>query len=458
MKKPPQISPQSKSQSKTQANKLSAQFWKFFTSPYALALSAVIGVVLGLTLPNVAKSLQFIGKSYLDLLRLCVLPIVLTAIIISACKITKLPNAGGFVFKMITIFISAQVVTALLSLLISVISQPGANLNANTLASLGAEINNKGINYEINLNNPVIPTPENPFLDLLASTIPSNIFNALAQNRTLQVVFFSVLFGVALGLINRSDMRNRMIDGLEEVYDSFNKIVKWVNALMPIGLFSLLAAQAANGGTSILGLMLKFIVVSIATLLIVYGANFLIVWFRSKASFQQVWLASEEYTILTMATANSTSSIPSAIQCLSESLNFDAKSVNAGIPIGVVAFRYGTVAYFVTVALFASELYGMNLTFSHTCLIIIGSMFGAISSSGAIGIATLQALDILFKPLGIPLDAIMVLLIAINPVVNCFQATVNVSASVAVCSLVANLADESKLITKEQELDYPQKS
>ena len=111
-------------------------FCKFFLSPYALGLSAVIGVTLGLTLPNVARTLQPIGKGYLDLLRLCVLPIVLTAIIISACKITKLPNAGGFVSKMIGVFVCAQISTAILSLVIALIFQPGANLNTNTLISI----------------------------------------------------------------------------------------------------------------------------------------------------------------------------------------------------------------------------------------------------------------------------------------------------------------------------------
>jgi len=428
------------------------RFCKFFLSPYALGLSAVIGVTLGLTLPNVARALQPIGKGYLDLLRLCVLPIVLTAIIISACKITKLPNAGGFVSKMICVFVCAQISTAVLSLVIALVFQPGANLNANTLTSIGAEINNKGINYEININAPLPPDGENPFINLLSSTVPSNIFSALAKSRSLQVVFFSILFGTALGLIHDSNITSKVISGLEEIYQSFNKIVKWVNALMPIGLFSLLANQTASSGTSTLGVMLKFIVVSIATLVIVYAVNFGIVWFRSKASFKQVWLASEEYTLLTMATSNSTSTIPSAIQCLHDSLNFDAKSVNAGVPIGVVAFRYGTIAYFVTVAVFASELYDLKLSFSHVALIILGSIFGAISSSGAIGVATLQALDIVFKPLGIPLDGIMVLLIAINPVVNCFQATVNVSASVAVCSIVANL-DESRLVNEEPAFD-----
>ncbi len=432
-------------------------FRKFFLSPYALVLSAVIGVTLGLTLPHVARALQPIGKGYLDLLRLCVLPIVLTAIIISACKITKLPNAGGFVSKMIFIFVVAQVATALLSLVIGLVFQPGANLNSNTLSSIGNEINTKGINYEINPFAPLSTNTDNSFIELISSTIPSNIFAALAQNRSLQVVFFSILFGAALGLMRTNDTSSKVIHGLEEIYQAFNKIVKWVNALMPIGLFSLLANQTANSGTSTLAVMLKFIIVSIATLLTVYAVNFLVVWLRSKASFKEVWLASEEYTLLTMATSNSTSSIPSAIQCLNDSLHFDTKSVNAGIPIGVVAFRYGTIAYFVTVAIFASELYDLKLSFSHIMLIILGSMFGAISSSGAIGVATLQALDILFKPLGLPLDGIMVLLIAINPVVNCFQATVNVSASVAVCSLVANL-DESRLAatrlaTKNPSLD-----
>jgi proton glutamate symport protein len=416
---------------------------KLTHGPYPIFGSILLGIWLGFSNKELAKSLEFIGKGYVDLLKLCVLPILLSAVIISASRLTQLPNIRSFVMKLVGILIFSQFAAGAIGYFIAFTFGPGRNLNQNTLDSLGAQINFSGIDSEINLNKP-IAVEKNQLLELFTSAIPSNIFEALAENHSLQVVVFAVTFGVALGMISNSTAKTRVVHALEEVYDSFRKIVKWVNALLPLGLFSLLSVQIAKTGAATIIVMLKFVIITVSTLVGLYIISFLILWIRSRASLQKVWDASEEYTLLTMATANASSSLPSAIQCLVDKLHFDEQLVNAGLPISVIAFRYGNVAYFVITAVFASQLYNLPIRVDQILLVVTGAMFAALASAGSSGLATLATLDVVFRPLGLPLDAILVLLIAIDPIISPFRATINVSGSVSACAMISPLVKHRK--------------
>lgn len=434
------------------AIKHSAKIIQLLKSPYLLIFSIILGVALGTLYPDLAKSIEFIGDIYVNLLKLCVLPILLSAICISTTHLVSVPNSRGFISKLVAVVVTTQFLVSIIALIFGLIIQPGSGISPTTLASLGVQINNSGIDYEVALNSPPKIDVENPFLKLLSSTIPSNIFASLSENHSLQVVFFAILFGISLGLINRSSS-SKLLLGLEEIYTSFRMIIKWLTAWLPLGLFSLIAAQIAKTGFATIVLMSKFVLLSTSVLVLIYILSILVLWFRAKTSLRQVLSASKEYSILTMATSNSSAGLPSALYGLTETLKFDQQAVNAVLPVGIIAFRYGVVAYFTLIALFASQLYGVSLGFNQLALIVVGSIFAALASSGSAGVATLPALDIVFKPLALPLDSVLILLIAIDPVLNPLRATTNISTAMAGSAILANRQEKSTAIADHHELD-----
>ena len=420
--------------------KQSKKLTKIIGTPQLLIFSILLGIALGILTPDFAKSIDFIGRIYVDLLKLCVLPILFSAICISTAQLINIPDSRKLILKLVIVLLSTQFLAGAIALCVGLIFQPGAGINEQTLASLGGQINQSGINYEVALNSsPKIDT-ENPFLNLLASTVPSNIFESLSESRSLQVVFFSILFGVALGLMKTSS-KSRILLALEEVYTSFRMIIKWFTTILPIGLFSLIAAQIAKTGFVTILLMGKFVMVSSMTLILIYVLNILMLWVRSGQSLVTVLKSSKEYSMITMATSNSSAGMPSAIYGLTETLKFDTQIVNAVLPISIIAFRYGVVTYFTLVTVFAAQLYNVNIGVNEGILIIVGSMFAALASSGSAGVATLPALEIVFKPIALPLDSVLVLLIAIDPVLNPLRATTNISAAMVGSSLIAPRRD-----------------
>lgn len=419
-----------------QAKKLA----KIVGTPQLLLLSILLGVSLGVAAPNFANSIEFIGRIYVDLLKLCVLPILFSAISISTAQLINVPNSRKLILKLVVVILSTQFLAGAIALLVGLAFQPGKGLNEQTLAALGGQINQRGINYEVALNATPKPDTENPFLNLISSTVPSNIFEALSESRSLQVVFFSILFGVSLGLMKASST-SRLLLLLEEVYTSFRMIIKWLTTILPLGLFSLIAAQIAKTGFATIVLMGKFVIVASITLILIYALNVLMLWMRSEKSLVAVLASSKEYSMITMATSNSSAGMPSAIYGLTETLRFDPQIVNAVLPISIIAFRYGVVTYFTLVTVFAAQLYGVNIGVNEGLLIITGSMFAAVASSGSAGVATLPALEIVFQPISLPLDSVLVLLIAIDPMLNPLRATTNISAAMVSTSFIAPRCD-----------------
>ena len=421
-------------------SKQAAKLSKLVGTPYLLIASIILGVALGTLYPDFSKSIEFIGRIYVDLLKLCVLPILFSAICISTAQLITVPDSRKLILKLLVVLLSTQFMAGTIALFVGLLFQPGAGINEKTLASLGGQINVSGINYEVTLNSPTKIDTENPVLSLISSTVPSNIFEALSESRSLQVVFFSILFGVALGLL-KSTSKSRVLLALEEVYSSFRMIIKWLTTILPLGLFSLIAAQIAKTGFVTIVLMGKFVMVTAVTLIAIYILNIVLLWIRSGESLKTVLLSSKEYSMITMATSNSSAGMPSAIYGLTETLKFDPQIINAVLPISIIAFRYGVVTYFTLVTVFAAQLYGVTIGFNEGILIIVGSMFAAVASSGSAGVATLPALEIVFKPIALPLDSVLVLLIAIDPMLNPLRATTNISAAMVGSSWIAPLRD-----------------
>ena len=111
----------------------------------------------------------------------------------------------------------------------------------------------------------------------------------------------------------KTSSTSRILLALEEIYSSFRMIIKWFTTILPIGLFSLIAAQIAKTGFVTIVLMGKFVMVSSITLILIYVLNILMLWVRSGQSLVTVLKSSKEYSMITMATSNSSAGMPSAI-------------------------------------------------------------------------------------------------------------------------------------------------
>jgi proton glutamate symport protein len=410
----------------------------WFKSPWAILISVILGIYLGAFHKDIAVFLKPIGDLYLGLLKMCVLPILLAAITTSIGKLMRSSNAGQYVRRILMAFPLGLLITSGVTVLIALVVGPGRNLSEATLNSLGVLVNDSGIDLEMALTGPI---PEEESLGLstfLLNLVPENIFDALSTGQTLKVLVFSMIVGISLGLI-RDRVTDPCFDILEAVYKTFNQLINWLTMILPFGLLSLLAYQLSQQGVDIILSMLNFILVGISIFVIIYILSTLIIWQQSKTSLPKVITAMREPTLLALATSSSLACLPSSITQLTESLNFERQAVNLVTPLSITICRFGSVIYFALGALFVAQLYNKPLGLTGICVVMIGAIFAGMATSGVTGVLTLTMLGLVLEPLKLPLEAVLVLFIAIDPIMDPFRTLGIVHTGIAATAVVADL-------------------
>jgi proton glutamate symport protein len=182
--------------------------------PPVILLSIVVGVVLGILAKDVVKMLAPVGDLYLFFIQMSVYPILVRAIVSGLARLIKARTAGGNLRRMTIVFVLCMFIAGVFGLLSGLVGEPGRGLDEQTKQVLGQLINQSDRNVlELSLSDPsgdpVVHQVE--FWNFLRMLVPPNIFQALYQGFALQIVFFSIIFGIALGNI-RSEASDLIIN------------------------------------------------------------------------------------------------------------------------------------------------------------------------------------------------------------------------------------------------------
>ena len=387
-------------------------------SPWAILVSVLLAVYVGTTHPALAETVAPFGDLYLGLLKMCVLPILLSAITASLGRLMSSPDAKQYIRKILLVFPVSLLITSSVACAIAFIMGPGRNLSESTLANLGVLVKDSSLDFEVSLTGPAVIADSGPSIsDIVMTFVPDNIFSALSEGQTLKVLFFSIMFGISLGLLNKH-FSDSVFLLLDSVFKSFNQLMQWLTLVLPLGLFSLLSYQLSQQGVEVVTSMLNFVLVAIVTFALIYAICTLLIWRQSRLPLPRVLTALREPTVLSLATSSSFACLPSAIATLSEKLNFDRQTINLVTPLTITLCRFGSVVYFALAALFVAQLYDKLLGPLEVGVVILGSIVAGMATSGVTGILTLTMLGIVLDPLGLPLEAVLVLFIAIDPLID----------------------------------------
>ena len=416
----------------------SALSLSWLRSPWAIVVSVVLAIYVGTAHKELAVLLAPVGDFYIGLLKMCVLPILLAAITTSIGRLMRSSNAAQYIKRILVIFPLGLIASSGLTVVIAAIAGPGRNLSTKTLESLGVLVNDSSVDLEMALTGPILEEPSRGMGAFLISLVPDNIFSALSQGETLKVLIFSIIVGISLGLI-RDRVTEPCFDILEAIYRTFNQLINWLTMVLPIGLFSLLAYQLSQQGLDVMLSMINFVVAALVIFLVVYVLSTLVVWQQSKTSLISVLAALREPTILALATSSSLACLPSSIAQLSEALKFNRQTVNLVTPLSITICRFGSVIYFALGSLFVMQLYDKPLSLGSVSIVIAGSIFAGMATAGVTGILTLTMLGIVLEPLQLPLEAVLVLFVAIDPIMDPFRTLSIVHTGIAATAVIADV-------------------
>ena len=414
---------------------------KILKSPLTILLSIVLGVVFGFYCKDLAIAFGPIGDAYLSFFQMSVIPILFTAIVSSLAQLMKDKNAQKYITRIIFVFLAVLAVTAIYGTVLGLAAKPGAELGDKTTATLNKIIktSTKNLDQEMALMSPEMDqsAKKTSLLDFFLHIIPSNIFTALSSGMVLEIVFFSIIFGIAVGFI-RDSSSMFLLDLAKSLLESFQKLINWTMYGLPFGLFFLIGKQIAQVGVEIFFAMIKFIIVFYVGGFVAFLLCTIVIWIRSREKNPfKVLHTLIDPIVISFATRNSFAVLPSSISSLNN-LHFKSTTTNLVFPLGVTVLRFGNILYFALGACFVAQIYGATLSIPSIFIIIVGSLFAGTATAGASGLLTLPMLSIILDPLGLPVESILIVFMAIDSLIDPMRTFLIVYGNITTTALIAD--------------------
>ncbi len=401
-------------------------------SPWMILTGIFFGVVIGVKMPALAAFLAPIGDIYLSLFQMCIIPIIITAVVSSIGHLISSGEAGEYIRKLIVIFVAGFLIVSMVGMFVGIIGGPGKNLNADAQKTLGGIV----FKEELKAGDEGTASNKGDMWGFISAMVPKNIFEASSQGKSLAVLFFSIVLGIALGCV-KTDSGQTVLAILEALYEAFLKIIGCIMYALPFGLMCLFANQISQVGYEIMFALLKLVVIVYIGSFIMMFIYTVAMWSRTGGSFFYSLKALKETLILALGTSSSFAAIPSAISGLSDKLKFEKSTTNLVIPLGVSVNPHGSILHFSICTVFIAQLYGVSLGPKEMIILIIGSILGGMAASGVPGLGGLTVIALILAPLGLPIKISIILLSAIDPILDPILSTVSIHANCAVTALIA---------------------
>ncbi len=408
-------------------------------NPFALYGSLALGLAFGSHYRGESTPyIDLLATIYLNLLQFSVIPLVTTSIALAVANTFKDEKTKASLLKYVGISLAFIFLVSVIALLISYATAPGEGLalNENIVGAITAHQQDRVLKTTITVP---LANADTSLIQFLANTVPKNIFHSLSQGTILQIIFIAIIFGAVMGKItaNRS---HPLKESMLLIYNIFQVIINGIILFLPIGLFFLMASQFAAINPESIYIVSKFVFVLLSCFFTFFFVCSLIIWRKSGLGYIDSVSKTKNAILVPLLTRSTFASIPPASEALHTNLQFPKTMVDAGLPFGIAIFRYGTVIYFCVVAIFLSGLYSTPLGWYKYPVIAVGAILASTAASGTVGVITIQMLGLVLEPLGLPIEAVIVLFISVDAIIEPFETLAIVYGNCAATTLSSHPA------------------
>ena len=356
---------------------------------FQVLVAIVLGIIFGCVAPILAIKLKILGDGFIKLITMIIAPIVFVTIVVGIGKMGDMRAVGRVGIKALIYFEIVSTIALFLGLAVVNIFKPGVGVNIdltkidpNFVANITAKSSHVSLNTQ----------------DFILNIIPSSIMHSFVENNILQVLFFAILFGLALA--NMGTKGGAIVKMLDQTSHVMFEIVNLIMKISPIGAFGAMAYTIGAHGTEMIYTLGKLMLcvyfacglfISIILGLIAKIFNFSLLNFIKHI---------KEEILIVLGTSSSESVLPQLMQKM-ESFGCTAAVTGMVIPTGYSFNLDGTSIYLSMAAIFLAQATGIDLSMQQQ-LTIVGILFitskGAAAVSGGgfiVLISTLAILDII---------------------------------------------------------------
>jgi len=368
------------------------------------------------------EPLTLLSDIFLRLIKMIVAPLVFTTLVVGVAKVGDIKAVGRIGGKTMLWFISASLMSLLLGMLLVNIWKPGEAMNL-PLPSSHTDTGIKATALSVK--------------DFIAHIVPKSFAESMATNEILQIVIFSLFFGVATAAIGEKG--KIVIEFFDSVAHIILKVTGYVMNFAPFAVFGAMAAIVAKQGISVLSTYALFIGEFYSGMLILWMLLVLIGYSILKKRIFNLMNRMKEPIMLAFSTASSEAAYPKTLLQL-ERFGCKDKIVSFVLPLGYSFNLDGSMLYMTFASLFIAQCYGIHLSFEQQITMLLILM---LTSKGIAGVprASLVVIAGTIATFNIP-EAGLALLIGIDPLLDMGRSATNVIGNSIATAVVSKWEGE----------------
>jgi len=377
----------------------------------------------------VEKITQPAGQMWLRALIMIVVPLVFTSLTLGVAGLGDIRKVGRMGLKTLVFFLGVTACATIIGLVLVNLVQPGAGLPPETREELLGRFSGQAAKMK------EAAGPVSFGVELLVNIVPRNPVAAAAQGDMLGLIFFSLLFGAALGLLPAERARP-LLGVLEAVGDIVVVIIGWVMKLAPYGVFALLFSVTALFGYDILRKLLWYVLTVLAGLTIhfvlVYSA--LVRWL-GKMNPVEFFGRIKTVVVTAFSTSSSNATLPTTMQVTERNLGVPREVAGFVLPLGATMNMHGTALFEGVTVLFIAQVFGVHLSLGAQLIVVVMAVITAIGAAG-VPSGAIPLLMVVLQVVGLPPEAIA-LVLGVDRILDMCRTTLNVTGDVVTSLYVA---------------------
>lgn len=395
-------------------------------------IGLILGVAVGFFLREDAEKFKILGDLFIRSIKMVIVPLIFFALL---SGITSISSSGNFTrvgVKGFSAYIFTAVFAVCLGLLFGIIFKPGMGVNLSVVDHAGGLVT--GAQDSASTAG---------LAQFLLNLIPSNPIEAMAEDKFLQLIVFSIFTGIVINSIGEKGAILK--DFITSASQVFFKMIEIIIKLAPIGVFGYMSWVIGTQGMEVIASLGKLIITVLAACLaqyLIFGLMILIFGKVSPIPFYKKILFTQS---IAFSTSSSKATLSTAMNELQERMGVSKANSNFLLPLGVCINMDGTAIYLGICALFFSQAYGIDLSFFDYAMLLLTCTLGSIGAAG-IPSGSIIFMSMVLTSVGLPLEGIGIIL-GIDRVLDMIRTTLNITGDSAITFIVDK--SEGTLDTKK---------
>ena len=397
-----------------------------FSLTSRIVLAMFLGIIIGTAIKYLFPTSEFLklyitdglfyitGKIFIASLKMLVVPMVFISLVCGTCSLHDTTKLGRLGVKTLGLYILTTAFAVTLALLFAVFMNPGEGCNLQAIESVSKE------------------TPA--LRDLLINIFPSNPIRAMTEGNMLQIIVFSILFGISIALAGKPGKR------IANIFNDLNQIImKLVIILIklaPYGVFCLMAKMFATFGfDTIRNLITYFFLVLFVLILhctLVYPLMLKLLAGLNPITFFKKMRSA---MLFAFSTASSNATLPVTMETATRHLGVRNTIASFTLPLGATINMDGTAIMQGVATVFIAQAYNIDLSFTQYLSVILTATLASIGTAAVPGVGLIM-LAMVLQQVGLPVEGIA-LIIGVDRLLDMTRTAVNISGDCAVSCIVA---------------------